>query len=69
MWGERTEVQVSRREFHTYIYLDKVKIEFLSCIKKMHIYIYIYYESYPINHKAQKERVKKHSFYTMSIVV
>ena len=42
MWGERTEVQVSRREFHTYIYLDKVKIEFLSCIKKMHIYIYIY---------------------------
>ena len=32
--GVRTEVQVSRREFHTHIHLDYVRVEFLSCIKK-----------------------------------
>ena len=35
MWGEvRVRVQVSRREFHTHIYLDYVTVEFLSYIKK-----------------------------------
>ena len=32
--GVRAEVQVSRREFHTHIYLDYSRVEFLSCIKK-----------------------------------
>ena len=34
MWGVRAGVQVSRRELHTYIHLDYVRVEFLSCIKK-----------------------------------
>lgn len=31
--GKRAEVQVFRRKFHTYTYLDKTKVEFLSYIK------------------------------------
>ena len=47
--GPKTGIQFSKREFHTYIYLDYVRVEFLSCIKKKLInmfvkliYIYIY---------------------------
>ena len=32
--GVRVEVQVSKREFHTHIHLDLVRVKFLSCIKK-----------------------------------
>ena len=32
VWGVRVEVQVSIKEFHTYIHLDYVIIEFLFCI-------------------------------------
>ena len=32
MWGVRVRVQVSKREFHTHIYLNYVRIEFLSYI-------------------------------------
>ena len=48
VWEPKAGVQVSRREFHTYIYLNYPRIEFLSCIKNnnnkvvIHIYIYIY---------------------------
>ena len=35
--GVSVRVQVCRRELHTHIHLDYVRIEFLSCI-----YIYIY---------------------------
>ena len=31
--GVRTGVQVSRREFHTHIHLDYVRVEILSYIK------------------------------------
>ena len=34
MWRVKVGVQVSRREFHTYIHLDYARIEILSCIKK-----------------------------------
>ena len=34
MWEARVGVQVSRKEFHTYIHLDYDKVDFLSCIKK-----------------------------------
>ena len=34
VWEARVEIQVSRREFHTHIHLDYVKVKFLSCIKK-----------------------------------
>ena len=34
VWGARVEVQVSRREFHTHIYLDWDRVEILSCIQK-----------------------------------
>ena len=34
VWGVRVGVQVSRRELHTYIHLDYVRVEFLYCIKK-----------------------------------
>ena len=30
----RTGVQVSKRELHTHIHLDYVRVEFLSCINK-----------------------------------
>ena len=32
--GARAEVQVSKREFHTHIHLDYVRVEILSCIIK-----------------------------------
>ena len=35
MGGRGAKIQVFRKEFHTYIRLDYVRIEFLSCIKKM----------------------------------
>ena len=31
----RVGVQVSKREFHTRIHLDYVRVKFLSCIKKI----------------------------------
>ena len=34
MWGERTEVQIFMREFHTHIPLDYVRVKILFCIKK-----------------------------------
>ena len=34
VWGVRARVQVSRREFHTYIHLNQTRVEFLSCKKK-----------------------------------
>ena len=34
MWGVRVRVQFSRKEFHTHIYLDYDRVDFLSCIKK-----------------------------------
>ena len=34
MWGVRAGIQVSRKELHTHIHLDYVKVEILSCIKK-----------------------------------
>ena len=30
--GVRAEVQVSRRELHTHIHIDYVRVEFISCI-------------------------------------
>ena len=33
-WGARAEIQVFKKELHTYIHLAKAIIEFLSCIKK-----------------------------------
>ena len=39
--GTRVRVQVSKREFHTYIHLDETKVEFLSYNKYIYIYIYI----------------------------
>ena len=32
--GKKAGVQVSRRELHTHIHLDYVRVEFLSCKKK-----------------------------------
>ena len=34
VWGARTEIQISKRELHTHIHLDYVRIEILSCKKK-----------------------------------
>ena len=34
VWEKRTGIQVSKREFHTYIHLDYVRVKILSCIKK-----------------------------------
>ena len=34
MWGARVGIQVFKRELHTYIHLDYVRVKFLSCIKK-----------------------------------
>ena len=34
VWEARVRVQVFRREFHTHIHLDYVRVKFLSCIKK-----------------------------------
>ena len=34
VWGVRAGVQVTRRELHTYIHLNWVRVEFLSCKKK-----------------------------------
>ena len=34
VWRASVRVQVFRREFHTHIHLDYVRIKFLSCIKK-----------------------------------
>ena len=30
VWGARTEIQISKREFHTHIHLDYVRIKILS---------------------------------------
>ena len=38
MWGGRTGIQVSKREFHTNTHLDLVIVEFLSCKKKKNVY-------------------------------
>ena len=37
-WRVRGEIQVSKKKFHTHIYLDYDRVEFLFCI---YIYIYI----------------------------
>ena len=37
VWGPKAEVQVSRREFHTLINLNYVRIEIISCIKKKNL--------------------------------
>ena len=37
MWGARIEVQDFKRELHTHIHLDYVRVEFLSCISKKFI--------------------------------
>ena len=34
VWGVKTGVQISKKELHTHIYLDYVRVEILSCIKK-----------------------------------
>ena len=34
IWGIRAGVQVSRKEFHTYIHVDYVRVKFLFYIKK-----------------------------------
>ena len=34
IWGINVGVQVSRKEFHTYIHVDYVRVEFLFYIKK-----------------------------------
>ena len=34
VWGARVEVQVSKSEFHTYIHLNYVIVEFQSGINK-----------------------------------
>ena len=34
IWGIRAGVQVSRREFYTYIHVDYARVEFLFYIKK-----------------------------------
>ena len=34
VWGVRVGIQVFRKEFHTYIHLNYIRVEFLSCIKK-----------------------------------
>ena len=33
MWGARVKVQISRMELHIHVYLDWVRVEFLSYIK------------------------------------
>ena len=33
VWEARARIQVSKKEFHTYIHLDYVRIKILSCIK------------------------------------
>ena len=39
VWRPRVGVQVSKREFHTYIYLDYVSVEFIYCIKKYYFFL------------------------------
>ena len=34
VWVARVRIQVSRRKFYTHIYLNYVRVEILSCIKK-----------------------------------
>ena len=34
VWGVSARIQVSRKEFHTHIHLNYIRVEFLSCIKK-----------------------------------
>ena len=34
VWGARTEIQISKRELHTHIHLDYVRIEILYCKNK-----------------------------------
>ena len=48
MWGPRAEIQLSRREFHTHIYLDYTKVKILSCINKkikeiMACYVFVFF--------------------------
>ena len=38
VWGVRVGIQVSKNKFHTHIYLDYDRVEFLFCI---YIFIYI----------------------------
>ena len=40
VWEVRAEVQVFRKEFHTHIHLDYVRVEILSCKKKKKKTIY-----------------------------
>ena len=40
MWKVKVKVQVSKKKFHTRLYLDEVKVKFLSCIKKKKKKIY-----------------------------
>ena len=39
MWRARTGVQISKKKFHTHIYLNYVKIKILSYIKKIYMHI------------------------------
>ena len=34
VWEVRTGIQVFRKDFHTHIRLDYIRVEFLSCINK-----------------------------------
>ena len=34
VWGPRARVQIFKKNFYTYIHLNLIRIELLSCIKK-----------------------------------
>ena len=51
VWGARDGVQVSRRELHTHIHLNQVRVEFLSYIKlKKKCFLEIYMDNFIMEH-------------------
>ena len=39
VWEVRAEVQVSKRELQRHIHIDYIRIEFLSYIKNIYVYV------------------------------
>ena len=54
----RVGVQVSKREFHTRIHLDYVRVKFLSCIKKKMILYFLTFMVDPtVNVRAKSTNI------------
>ena len=57
VWRVRAEIQFFKRELHTYIHLDYVKVKFLSCIYILKKKVAICNETFPMYKKIHRKKI------------